>query len=62
MLVQAQKERQRHHMHRQHKTEGKAKVQRHRVLSDNAGESDNVTDEMHRRRIQANYHRKSGRI
>ena len=55
-MVTVQKER-----HRQHKNEGKAKVQRHRVLSDNAGESDNVNDEMHRRRSQATYHRKSGR-
>ncbi len=56
MMVTVQKER-----HRQHKKEGKAKVQRHRVVSDNAGESENVNDEIHRSWKQTTYLRKSGR-
>ena len=60
-MVQALRQPHRRHRHRQRKTEGKVKVQRHRGISDNAGESDNVIDEMYRKRTPANYPRKSDR-
>ena len=53
--------RQTSHRHRHQKTEGKVKVQRPRVISDNAGESDSVNDEMHRKLNLANSHRKNDR-
>ena len=59
MMVQAW--RQTSHIHRHQKTEGKVKVQRPRGISDNAGESDNVNDEMHRKPKPANSHRKNDR-